>query len=302
MESNTPAARVGLRHGELAPSLATLVPKYHEKSSSPALSKSPWVQEAEQLMMTWKKVAPCMEKYQAFLKTHEGKVTSGGGFKHDLVKARFSMQGKSMQESSIVAIGEFYLCVALQTRPEAVSAAGDDSAALMQVARMCAEEDFEPFLVRAREFVSDYDADLHKKLEETTPLFEVSEGLFWHENLNVAAPAEFQHFLSALGYGSGQGFMPQKSWCVAPGAEVDAVVAQVWNGLLDESNSSLGPARRAAELAYRRWFQASSMPVKASIMTILTDNGLLIAPGVNQEIPATLLPQATPASTPAATV
>jgi len=239
-----------------------------------------------------------METYHAFLRSHEGSVASGAGFKHDLVKARFSLKGKSMTETSLAALGEFYLCMALQTRPEMVAAAGDDAAALMKVARKSAEEDFEPFIQRARDFIADYNPDIHQKLEASTPFYEVDEGLFWHENFDVAAPVEFQHFLTALGHGSGQGFVSQKSWYVAPGKETDATVDNVWKGLTDESNASLAPARRAAMLTYDKWFEASSMPVKASIMKLLTDNGLLIAPGTHES--DTLLPDARPSVSAAA--
>merc|ERR1719197_1335502 len=116
-----------------------------------------------------------------------------------------------MGEKSMAALAEFYLCMAFKLRPEEIAAAGSDSTALLEVARRCAEEDFEPFVDSARELVSDYDMPMHMALEETSPFYEVDEGLFWRANFDVAAPAEFQHFLTALGHGSGQGWVLEKA-------------------------------------------------------------------------------------------
>lgn len=290
----------GFRPGDLLPSLAAIIPQLPQCKNIDA-SKLPWVQSSESFFETWSKVGPCMPKYAAFLQAHkkvfgpagikEGKegtsLGSQDGFLRDLNKTR-TLQGGSAVSSEVEApLAEFYLAVALRLRPQAIEAAGSDSKALLETARSCAEEDFEPFIEKARDFVSDYDPGLHKALEDTCPFYEVDDGLFWHANFDVAAPAEFQHFLTALGHGSGQGWVQERQH-TSPER-----VAKVVDEALHSMNSGdpmLEPARRAAQLTYEKWLEASSMPIKGSITKMLMEHGFIIGKDVYDT--DTLLPQA----------
>merc|ERR1719410_877303 len=140
--------------------------------------------------------------------------------------------GKLMRPEVLAALGEFYLAVALRLRPEAIDAAGVDATGLLRIARDCAEEDFEPFIEEARALVANYDPSLHAALEETCPLYEVDEGLFWRANFDVAAPAEFHHYLTALGHGSGASLVPAQAHTSKAGAS--AAVEQAWQGLVGD--------------------------------------------------------------------
>merc|ERR1719188_1428297 len=124
----------------------------------------PWVKSAEEFFEMWPKIGPCMGKHHHFLSVHQGPKV-GHGLQTDMKLVQKEMGGKTMSEDAMVAIGEFYLCVALQLRPEEINAAGSDNESLLAVARKCAEEDFEPFIERARHFVADYDGPMHKTLE-----------------------------------------------------------------------------------------------------------------------------------------
>lgn len=270
------AGRIGQRPGDLLPSLASLVPKFAQAHHRPA-SEAPWVKSAESFFETWQKVAPCMPRYQAFLAAHQAPGELGRGFLHDLKQTQRANRGKVMTDAAQSALGEFYLSVAARLRPGEVNAAGQDSDALLQVARRCAEEDFEPFVERARHLVADYNTSLHEALQATCPLYEVDDGLFWHANLEVAAASEFNHFLTALGHGSGQGWVAGAAH-VAP-AKVAKVVETCWEGLVG-GEACFEPARRAATVTYDKWLEASSMPVKAAIAQVLMEHGLLIVQGV----------------------
>jgi len=212
-----------------------------------------------------------MPKYAEFLSLHKaGRTNLGNGFLHDLKLTRNAQNGKVASQEVELALGEFYLHVALQLRPQEIEEAGSDNNALLKVAQKCAEEDFEPFVHDARELVSDYDASLHKALEETSPWYEVSDGLFWQANFDIAAPAAFLHFLTALGHGSGQRPSP---------ADVARHVEIAWEGM-SGNDPAFEPARRAADVVYAKWLEASSMPVKADVTKMLMEHGLLVTEDV----------------------
>jgi len=288
------AGQVGPRPGDLVPSLAALIPSIPVNKSARA-SQMSWVQSSESFFETWKKLSPCMPKYAEFIALHKAEgLTSGKGFQHDLKLARQSQDGKVASreagEAGLVALGKFYLHVALQLRPQEVEEAGSDATALMKLAQKCAEEDFEPFVENARELVSDYDASLHKALEETSPWYEVDDGLFWQANFDVAAPAAFLHFLTAVGHGSGQGRVEGKTH-VSPD-QMARQVELVREGL-HSNDQAFEPARIAAEMVYTKWLEASSMPVKGDIKKILSEHGLIVSQELHDA--NTLMPEPIPA-------
>jgi len=279
---------IGYKPGDLVPSLALLIPSSPRCKQIDVAGLS-WVRSSEKFFKTWKQLAPCIPKYQAFLQTHKAPGQVGQDFLRDLSQMRNAQQGKAMTPESEVALSEFYLAAALQLRPKAIDEAGSDPKALLSVARACAEEDFEPFLEEARALVSDYDAALHSALEETCPLYEVDDGLFWRANFDVAAAAEFQHFLTALGHGSGQGHVSGRSHTFR--GDVPEAVRRASDGLNSE-DVAFEPARRAAHLTYEKWLQACSMPAKASIIKVLMEHGFLVGADVHDS--NALLPEVFP--------
>jgi len=280
---SAPKNKVGYSPGDLVPSLAGLIPKVPANQKKQA-SEMPWVKSSESFFQMWEKVKPCMPKYEAFLQTHTGHglggsdLKGGKGFKRDLSETREALGGKAMGEKPMAALAEFYLCMAFKLRPEEIAAAGSDSTALLKVARRCAEEDFEPFVDSARELISDYDMSMHMALEETSPFYEVDEGLFWRANFDVAAPAELQHFLTALGHSSGYRGVQEQAYTSKE--KVAQLTEKVQEGLAGD-DASLEPARRAATMAYDKWLEASSMPVKAVIAKTLMEHGLLVSVDVH---------------------
>jgi hypothetical protein len=271
------AGQVGPRPTDLVPSLAALIPKTPENKDKSA-AQMPWVKSSENFFATWTKISPCMPKYAEFLALHKKEgLKVGQGFEQDSKRAGRQMAGKVMaNEEIIAALGKFYLHVALQLRPEELEKAGSDNASLLKVAQKCAEEDFEPFVDTARELVSDYNPTLHKALEETAPWYEVddgNDGLFWQANFDVAAPGAFQHFLTAVGHGSGQGFVDGKH--TSP-KEVASRIEEIREGL-NSTSAAYEPARRAAKVVYEQWLDASSMPVKGDIKKILMEHGLIVS-------------------------
>lgn len=268
----------GYRVGDLVPSLAGLIPALPACKSIKS-SEVPWVTKTEAFFETWQKVTPCMPKYEEFLKSHATGV-AGVGFVEHMRAMRTQMNGRVMSDESQAALAEFYLAVALRLRPTEIDAASSDGQALLQVARKCAEEDFEPCVQQAQELIADYDAGLHKALEETCPLYEVDDDLFWRANFDVAAPAEFQHFLTALGHGSGQGWTSVKGHTSFK--DVGKTVAEAREALLG-NEPAFEPARRAAEMVYSKWLDASSMPVKATIAKALMQHGLMVAIDIYQD-------------------
>jgi len=220
-----------------------------------------------------------MPKYESFLQTHVPLGGSGGDFNKDVKMMSKKMEGRVMKEESQVALAEFYLAVAMQLRPAEIEAAGSDNTALLKVARECAEQDFEPCIEQAQALVADYDAALHQALEETCPLYEVDDGLFWVSNFEIVAPMEFHHFLTALGHASGQQHTLDRAH-TSPKATEQAV-AEAEKGLTS-GDSSMEPARRAGELVYSKWLEASSMPVKAVIANSLMSHGLMVSIDVYQ--------------------
>lgn len=262
----------------MVPSLAALIPEIPGcKNIKP--SELPWVKKSEVFFNTWQKLTPCMPKYEAFLKSHAMPGRVGGGLPHDMSTVRSKMQGQVMTEESQAALGEFYLAVALRLRPAEIDAAGSDSEALLQVARECAEVDFEPCIDQARELIADYSPSMHQALEETCPLYEVDDGLFWRANFDVVAPAEFHHFLTAVGQGSGQRWTLDRAH-TAP-KDVERTIAQVREALVS-SDASMEPARRAGEIVYSKWLEASSMPVKATVAKALMSHGFMVAIDIYQ--------------------
>jgi len=281
---------VGPRPGDLVPSLAALIPNIPVNKSARASHMS-WVKSSESFFETWKKLSPCMPKYAEFIALHKAEgLNLGNGFQHDLKLARQVQEGKVASREAgtagLVALGKFYLHVALQLRPQEVEEAGSDDTALLKLAQKCAEEDFEPFVDNARELVSDYDPLLHKALEETSPWYEVDDGLFWQANFDVAAPAAFLHFLTAVGHGSGQGYVAGKAH-VSPD-QIPRQIELVQEGL-HSNDQAFEPARRAAEVVYTKWLEASSMPVKGDIKKILSEHGLIVSEDVHDA--NTLMPE-----------
>jgi hypothetical protein len=270
--------KLGYEAGDVVPSLAGLIPKLAANQKQ-AVNEMPWVKSSHNFFQTWKKVAHCMPKYAAFLDAHKNlsivdhATGKTAGFQYDVEAARKALGTKTMNEEAMVALGEFYLCVGLQLRPEEMNAAGSDKVALMEVARRSAEEDFEPFIDAARELVADYDRDLHKALEETSPFYEVDLGLFWHANFDVAAPAEFLHFVTALGHGSG--FRGVDSYAHVSKEARAKMLQKVFDDLQGD-DAVMEPARRAAAITYSKWLEAASMPVKATISQALMEHGLLV--------------------------
>lgn len=273
------AGKVGPRPGDLVPSLAALIPKVPANRSKKA-SGMPWVKSAEMFFDTWKKISPCMPKYAEFLALHktQGGPTLGNGFVHDMKLARQVQNGKVASDEVVAAIGKFYLHVAFQLRPLDVEKVGSDSTGLLKLAQKCAQEDFEPFVDNARELASDYDPALHRALEETSPWYEVDDGLFYQANFDVAAPSAFLHFLTAVGHGSGQGHVEGKAY-TSP-EQVARRVELVSEGL-SSNDPAFEPARRAAEVVYEKWLEASAMPVKGDIKRILSEHGLLVTEAVH---------------------
>jgi hypothetical protein len=262
---------------DLVPSLAALIPKFPENSSKKA-SEMPWVKKSETFFDTWKKLVPCMPKYQEFLAAHKTSgLDPGQGFLRDRGEMKSILGGKAASEEVTKKLGEFYLHVALQLQPSKIEAAGSDGEALLKVAQKCAEEEFEPFVEDARNLVSDYDASLHQALEETCPFYEVDDGLFWRANFDIVAPATFIHYLTACGHGSGQDHVKGKAH-TSP-AEVKKIVDECWQGMVS-GDAPYEPARRAAVMVYDRWLEASSMPVKADISKLLMEHGLLVSKDV----------------------
>jgi len=270
---------IGHRPGDLLPSLAALIPGL-PPCKAIAASALPWVKSAEEFFEIWPKLLPCMGKYEQFLSVHQGPtVGQGGGVPMDLKVMKKQLGGKAMSDDAQVAIAEFYLCVAFHMRHEEIVAAGSDNDLLLKSARACAEEDFEPFIERAREFVSDYDGPMHRSLEETCPLYEVDDGLFWRANFDISSASEFQHFLTALGHGSGYGTQPESTY-IKP-EDVKSRVKHIHASLLDVNDAKSEAARRAAVLVYTKWLQAASMPVKASISKALMEHGFLVSEDVH---------------------
>lgn len=273
---------IGHRPGDFLPSLAAMIPGLAQCKAIET-AKLPWVTSAEEFFTTWRKIAPCLGKYQEFLSVHKGPQV-GSNVPMDLKVMKRQLGGKTMSDVAQAAIAEFYLCVALQLRPDEIAEAGSDNRALLAVARKCAEEDFEPFIERARNLVADYDGEMHRTLEETCPLYEVDTGLFWHANFDVTSAAEFQHFLTTIGHGSGYGTQREPTY-IKP-KDVETRIAHISSSI--HNDSAFEPARRASILVYTKWLAAASMPVKSAISKALMEHGLLVSKDVHDH--GTLLP------------
>jgi len=152
-----------------------------------------------------------MPKYEAFLQTHVPLGGGDGDFNKDVKMMSKKIEGRVMKEESQVALGEFYLAVAMQLRPAEIEAAGSDN--------------------------------------------------------------------TALGHASGQQHTLDRAH-TAPKATEQAVAAAEKG--LTSGDSSMEPARRAGELVYSKWLQASSMPVKAVIANSLMEHGLMVSIDVYQ--------------------
>mmetsp|Transcript_118308 Transcript_118308/g.334319 ORF Transcript_118308/g.334319 Transcript_118308/m.334319 type:complete len:263 (-) Transcript_118308:95-883(-) len=213
--------------------------------------KPTWAPRAQELLSKWEKVAVCMPRYLEFTqKTNRKDLKRPHVFMNDTAQAK---------------LAEFYLCCALRLRSEEVDAAGDDSERLLRLAHDVATEDVEPFFQECREFVADYDENLHKQLNETTPWYEVEEGLFWHHSFETAAPAAYANYRSLA-------LPPQASWPSRDDAAGIEATLEACGRTLDVG----GIARGAAEDTYQAFLEASSVPVKANIRTALIDHGVIM--------------------------
>jgi hypothetical protein len=169
-----------------------------------------------------------------------------------------------MNEAAQAKLGEFYLCCALMLRSEAVDAAGQDAAQLLHVAHEVANEDVEPFFQSCRDFVSGYDATLHKRLDDTTIWREVNDGLFWHHSFEAAAPEAYAAYQAAS-------LPPQEEWPAHDDvASLDTLMSSC-SGAVAEG----GAARPLAEEVYRAFLEASATPIKANLRNALIDHGII---------------------------
>jgi len=170
-----------------------------------------------------------------------------------------------MNDAAQAKLGEFYLCCAFRLRQEEVEAAGQDSARLLELARLVAEEEVEPFFQACREFVAGYDSALHARLDDTTIWREVDDGLFWHHSFEAASPDVYAAYTAAA-------LPPRADWPARDDtAGIDAVMAAC-----SEAVAEGGGARSLAEDVYQRFLEASAAPVQASIRTALIDHGIIV--------------------------
>jgi len=209
-----------------------------------------WTPRAQGLLAKWQQLAVCMPRYAEFLKKTNRK---------DLKRPHVFMN-----DAAQAKLGEFYLCCALRLRPEDVEAAGQDAARLLELARLVATEDVEPFFQDCRDFVAGYDEALHKRLDDTTIWREVDDGLFWHHSFEAAASGAYAAYRAAA-------LPPQAEWPAREdGAGVEAAMAACGRAVAEG-----GAARPLAEEVYRAFLEASAAPVQASLRTALIDHGII---------------------------
>eukprot|EP00405_Crypthecodinium_cohnii_P005464 CAMPEP_0194749214 /NCGR_PEP_ID=MMETSP0323_2-20130528/3410_1 /TAXON_ID=2866 ORGANISM="Crypthecodinium cohnii, Strain Seligo" /NCGR_SAMPLE_ID=MMETSP0323_2 /ASSEMBLY_ACC=CAM_ASM_000346 /LENGTH=266 /DNA_ID=CAMNT_0039664153 /DNA_START=80 /DNA_END=880 /DNA_ORIENTATION=+ len=212
--------------------------------------KPRWTPKAQELFNVWDKVGVCMPRYAEFLKKTNRK---------DLKRIHVFMNEKAQAK-----LAEFYLCCALKLRPDEIEAAGQDSEKLLKLANEVATTEVEPFFEDCRNFVKDYDWELHEKLDNTTIWREVEDSLFWHHSFEAAAPKTYLAYRQKL-------LPAQDKW---PASDDTAGIQEVLErvaGSVDEG----GCARTEAEEVYQAFLEASSMPIKASIRSALIDHGIM---------------------------
>lgn len=212
--------------------------------------KPSWAPRAQELLVTWRKIATCMPKYAEFLKKTN---------KKDLKRIHVFMNDEAQAR-----LGAFYLCCAFHLRREEIEAAGSDAEQLMRVANAVSTEEVEPFFEACRTFVADYDEGLHKQLDNTTIWREVEDSLFWHHSFEVAAQKQYAAYQRAV-------LPPEAAW---PDREdmpgLEAVLADCSRAVAEESSQ-----RELAEDVFRGFLESSSTPVKASIRAALIDHGII---------------------------
>lgn len=218
-----------------------------------------WTPHAQKLFGMFEKVGPCLPRYEQFLKKTNRK---------DLKRAHVFMN-----EEAQAKLGEFYLCCALRLRPEAVDVAGQDAEKLLKLANEVANEEVEPFFQECRDFVKDYDPNLHTRLSETTIWHEVDDGLFWHHSFEATTPKAYKAYRSAV-------LPPEEAW---PAHDDSAAV----EALLETCSREVaegGRARALAEEVYRDFLEASATPIKANIRTALIDHGIMAGDVVFRDV------------------
>lgn len=214
-----------------------------------------WRPKAEHLLETWNKLEVCMPKYKEFLSKVNRK---------DIKKIHVFMN-----DDAQVRLGEFYLCCALRLRPDAVEKVSQDNPGLLALANTVATEDVEPFFEQCREFVADYDADLHQRLDETTIWREVDDALFWHHSFLAAAPEAYTAYRNTV-------LPPEADWPKLTDGDVKA--EKDVEALLEscaEAVSEGGKARGMAEEIYQRFLEASKSPAQAGFRAALIDHGII---------------------------
>jgi hypothetical protein len=170
-----------------------------------------------------------------------------------------------MNEKAQSELARFYLCCALRLRRQEVEDIGQDSERLLQMASKVAQEDVEPFFVRCREFVEDYNEDLHRKLDGTTVWRDVEDSIFWHHSFQTATPEEYARFQAALLPSSEQWPAPDDTEAVAKILEDSAILME------DASH----PAAVAGHSVFQGFLEASSVTVKGALRTALIDHGII---------------------------
>lgn len=209
-----------------------------------------WTLHAQELLTTWRAVAPCMPKYAEFLKKTN---------KKDLKRIHVFMN-----ENAQAKLGEFYLCCALQLRREEVDANLTDAQKLLDIAQDVANKEVEPFFESCRKFVADYDENLHKRLDNTTIWREVDDALFWHHSFEAVSPQDYLAFQRvALPH---KDTWPSSEDSIGVDAALDSCASAIANA---------GEARVLAEDVYKQFLEASSTPVKANMRAVLIDHGII---------------------------
>lgn len=229
----------------LVPGIAQLIHKTCKGRLKPS-----WTGEAQELLSTWGKIGVCMPYYLQFQKKTK---------KRDIKKVHVFMNEKAQAR-----LGKFYLCCAFRLLPERVEAAGSDSQQLLRIASEVAQEHVEPFFEKCRKFVEDYDEGLHRRLDETTVWYEISDSMFWHHSFEVVAPDVYTNFQDLV--------LPPKAAWPNPGdmAKTEALVKKCEAVVLKD-----GPGRELAEDVYQRFLEASSVSVKERLRSALIDNGIV---------------------------
>eukprot|EP00388_Colpodella_angusta_P004039 GDKJ01013718.1.p1 GENE.GDKJ01013718.1~~GDKJ01013718.1.p1 ORF type:complete len:250 (-),score=78.93 GDKJ01013718.1:116-865(-) len=144
-------------------------------TQTPAMKK---VMEVHSPML--KKVAPELPRFREVLAT--------------MKKEDFKIAGLIVNDDAQVALGEFYLALALRLHPDRIEAAGDNNNALLKVAFETAELEFEPWLKEIQEFVSDYQLDVHDEIEVLKVKHfngDFCEGTYWTKFFEAIAPKPF---------------------------------------------------------------------------------------------------------------